>query len=125
MLRIDREPGRLAATMRDVLRKVQLATPNHQLGLDWPVDDLLVSADQRRIYQVVQNLLTNAVKYSPHGGTITLSARVDDKEAERRKIIFDPIPRVDGIDTSGDPISEVRSEIYLLSGRRRRAAAGK
>ena len=56
-------------------------------------------------------------------GTITLTARVDEKEPERRKIIFDPIPRVDGIDTSGDPLSEVRSEIYLLSGRRRRAAA--
>ena len=80
VLRIDREPGRLAATMRDVLRKVQLATPNHQLGLDWPVDDLLVSADQRRIYQVVQNLLTNAVKYSPHGGTITLSAAARGRE---------------------------------------------
>jgi catalase len=58
-------------------------------------------------------------------GTITLSARVDDREPERRKIIFDPIPRVDGIDTSGDPLSAVRAEIYLLSGRRRRAAAGK
>jgi catalase len=57
-------------------------------------------------------------------GTITLSSRVDDTVAERRRIIFDPIPRVDGIDTSGDPLSEVRSEIYLLSGRRRRAAAG-
>jgi catalase len=58
-------------------------------------------------------------------GTITLSARVDDQEPERRKIIFDPIPRVDGIDTSGDPLSEVRSEIYLRSGRRRRAVGGK
>jgi catalase len=56
-------------------------------------------------------------------GTITLTARVNDQEPERRKIIFDPIPRVDGIDTSGDPLSEVRSEIYLLSGRRRRKAA--
>jgi catalase len=58
-------------------------------------------------------------------GTITLTDRVDDTEPERRKIIFDPIPRVDGIDTSGDPLSEVRSEIYLLSGRRRRASAAK
>jgi catalase len=58
-------------------------------------------------------------------GTITLTDRVDDTVPERRKIIFDPIPRVDGIDLSGDPLSEVRSEIYLLSGRRRRAAAGK
>jgi catalase len=58
-------------------------------------------------------------------GTITLTERVDDTEPERRKTIFDPIPRVDGIDTSGDPLSEVRSDIYLLSGRRRRAAAAK
>jgi catalase len=58
-------------------------------------------------------------------GTITLTSRVDDTDPERWKIIFDPLPRVDGIDTSGDPLTEVRSEIYLLSGRRRRAAAAK
>ncbi len=58
-------------------------------------------------------------------GTIALTQTVDAMEPERRKIIFDPIPRVDGIDTSGDPLSEVRSEIYLLSGRRRRASGGK
>jgi catalase len=55
-------------------------------------------------------------------GTLTLTARVDDQEPKRRKIIFDPVPRVDGIDPSGDPLTEVRSDIYLLSGRRRRAA---
>lgn len=55
-------------------------------------------------------------------GTITLTAQVDEKTPERQKIIFDPVPRVDGIESSGDPLSEVRSDIYLLSGRRRRAA---
>ena len=55
-------------------------------------------------------------------GTVTLTARVDDQEPERRKIIFDPVPRVDGIDSSGDPLTQVRADIYLLSGRRRRAA---
>jgi catalase len=57
-------------------------------------------------------------------GTITLTARVDVQAPERRKIIFDPVPRVDGIDSSGDPLTEVRSDIYLLSGRRRRAVFG-
>jgi catalase len=57
-----------------------------------------------------------------HFGTLTLTARVDDQKPERRKIIFDPVPRVDGIDSSGDPLTEVRADIYLLSGRRRRAA---
>lgn len=55
-------------------------------------------------------------------GTMTLTARVDEQEPERRKIIFDPVPRVDGIDSSGDPLTEVRADVYLLSGRRRRAA---
>jgi catalase len=57
-------------------------------------------------------------------GTVTLTARVDDNEPERRKIIFDPLPRVDGIDSSGDPLTDVRADVYLVSGRRRRAALG-
>ncbi len=57
-------------------------------------------------------------------GTVTLTARVDDQEPERRRIIFDPVPRVDGIETSGDPLTAVRADIYLLSGRRRRAVFG-
>src|SRR5438105_1877063 len=59
-----------------------------------------------------------------HFGTITLTERVNDMEPERRKIIFDPIPRVDGIDTSGDTLSEVRSDIDLISVRRRLPADG-
>jgi len=55
-------------------------------------------------------------------GTIAITERVDELAPERRKIIFDPVPRVDGIDSAGDPLTEVRSELYLLSGRRRRAA---
>jgi len=35
-------------------------------------------------------------------------------------MIFDPIPRVDGIEPSDDPLLELRAAVYLLSGRRRR-----
>jgi catalase len=58
-------------------------------------------------------------------GTVTLAERVDELAPRRRKIIFDPVPRVDGIDSAGDPLTDVRSDIYLLSGRRRRADAAK
>ena len=57
-------------------------------------------------------------------GTIALTAQVDDQLPDRRKTIFHPLPRVDGIDSSGDPLTEVRADIYLLSGRRRRAVFG-
>jgi catalase len=39
-----------------------------------------------------------------------------------RRMIFDPVPRVDGIEPSDDPLLELRAAIYLLSGRRRRQA---
>lgn len=58
-------------------------------------------------------------------GTLTLDERVDELTPERRKIIFDPLPRVDGIDSAGDPLTALRSDLYLLSGRKRRAAASK
>jgi catalase len=56
-------------------------------------------------------------------GTITVTARADDADPEIRKVIFDPIPRLDGMGPSDDPLLAVRAAIYLLSGRRRRAAA--
>ena len=56
-------------------------------------------------------------------GALAITERVDEVAPERRKMIFDPLPRVDGIDSAGDPLTDVRSEVYLLSGRRRRAAA--
>jgi len=55
-------------------------------------------------------------------GTLTLSQLIPDNEREQKKIIFDPIPRVDGIEASADPLLELRAAIYLLSGRRRRQA---
>jgi catalase len=54
-------------------------------------------------------------------GTIALTAVAPD-DKEHRRIIFDPIPRVDGIDPSEDPLLEARAAVYLMSGRRRRAA---
>jgi catalase len=55
-------------------------------------------------------------------GTLDLIAPVEHDAAEQQHIIFDPIPRVDGIEPSADPLLELRAAIYLLSGRRRRAA---
>jgi catalase len=55
-------------------------------------------------------------------GTIELNQVMPDSIAQQKHIIFDPIPRVDGIDPSADPLLELRAAIYLLSGRRRRSA---
>jgi catalase len=55
-------------------------------------------------------------------GEISLQEMSPDNAGEQQHIIFDPIPRVDGIEASADPLFEPRANIYLMSGRRRRAA---
>jgi catalase len=55
-------------------------------------------------------------------GTIALTSIAPANAEQQKTIIFDPIPRLDGIEPSDDPLLELRAAIYLLSGRRRRAA---
>lgn len=57
-------------------------------------------------------------------GTIkldTVEPRVESKKDQQR-IIFDPIPRVEGIEPSNDPLLDMRAAVYLISGKERRAA---
>jgi len=56
-------------------------------------------------------------------GEISLTAVKPDNASEQQQIIFDPIPRVEGIKASADPLFELRANIYLMAGRRRRADA--
>jgi PAS domain S-box-containing protein len=51
------------------------------LELRTEVEDLEVLADPDRIVQALTNLLGNAVKFSPRGGTITLAARRRGRDA--------------------------------------------
>jgi catalase len=56
-------------------------------------------------------------------GLLRLEAVADDQEALQKHVIFDPVPRVDGIEPSADPLLEVRAGVYLISGKERRTAS--
>ena len=55
-------------------------------------------------------------------GKIVLEGLVPDGEKEQKHIIYDPIPRVSGVEPSADPLLEMRASVYLISGRQRRNA---
>jgi len=57
-------------------------------------------------------------------GTVKVEKVVSEPEdsKQQKKIIYDPIPRVEGIEPSDDPILDSRAAVYLISGKERRAA---
>ena len=53
-----------------------------ELSLAVEPEEIMVSADGRRVRQVVFNLVSNAVKFTPPGGRVDVFARLDDGEVE-------------------------------------------
>ncbi len=63
-----------------VVKKFQAQTPTHRIIADVSPTMPLVFADEARITQVLSNLISNAVKYSPPGSEIRISGRATPKE---------------------------------------------
>ncbi|MBN1935362.1 MAG: PAS domain S-box protein, partial [Anaerolineae bacterium] len=83
-------------------------TARHTFKLDFPADFPVIQADHERLRQVLTNLVSNALKYSPDGGRIMVSGRFDDESvyvavtdqgigipAGEREHIFDRFYRVE------------------------------
>ena len=64
-----------------MLVREQAAQHGVELGLEVDADLPDVPGDERRIKQVVANLVTNAVKFTPEGGKVDVAARVVGDEA--------------------------------------------
>jgi signal transduction histidine kinase/CheY-like chemotaxis protein len=78
-LHLERQPVEVASVIADA---IEVAGPlveerRHKLSVSVQRTGLLLVADAERIAQVVTNLLTNAAKYTPSGGHITVVARAE------------------------------------------------
>ena len=81
VVRIAREPMSLTSVAKQVL---DVVTP-HARSKDIAIEEQLapvyyqVEADRDMIYQATMNLVSNAVKYTPAGGKVTVRVRVDER----------------------------------------------
>jgi two-component system, sensor histidine kinase and response regulator len=74
-LTADRQTIDIIEVARSAVDEARLMAPQHQVALKAPTR-LEVHGDPRRLEQVIVNFLTNAIKYSPRGSTISVLVEV-------------------------------------------------
>lgn len=80
-LRISPTNTDLATLVRAVIRQ-EFANANHFIEFIGP-ETCIVLVDSGRIERVIVNLLANAIKFSPRGGTVTIELRQDAQRFTR------------------------------------------
>lgn len=72
---LHRAPTDLAELVDQTLTSMQRGLNQHRLSYDFANKPLVAHADARYVKEVLNNLLDNAIKYSPQGGAITVRGR--------------------------------------------------
>jgi signal transduction histidine kinase len=91
-MKLQREPCDLDALTRAVLATTQPLPGNRTVTLDAPESCLTVTADVGLIRRVLQNLLSNALKYTPVGGDVRIV--ITPSHSEVRVAVTDTGPGI-------------------------------
>ncbi len=81
-LTVSLEPTDVASVVSEVVTSAVPSGNGHRFVADVAVEGVAVQADPDKLRQVLDQLISNAVKYSPDGGTVTVSARCIDDAVE-------------------------------------------
>ena len=111
-LRVELQSVDLVPLLRQTLGLYTAQSSRHSLELEAPDEGVIVLAEPERIAQVVGNLVSNAIKYSPEGGRVAVRASVAEDAvrvavhdeglgipAVQQDRIFEKFFRVDTSDT--------------------------
>jgi signal transduction histidine kinase len=80
-LQLLKKPSDVRDFARDVVQLYDASSFSHRLELAVPSSPVVVDCDGQRIAQVLNNLVSNAIKYSPNGGVVAVSVERKNGEA--------------------------------------------
>jgi len=75
-LAINQSDVSLKQLTERIAERFQTQTSQHKIIVEFPADFPVILADEDRISQVLTNLISNSIKYSPDGGEIRISGQV-------------------------------------------------
>jgi len=131
---VDLEPVEVRGIVDRVVSDQRLAARARGLTLAAAAEDIMLPADPEKLRVVLDNLVSNAIKFSPEGGSITVAARLDGDALEldvidqgpgipaaERGRIFDPFyqGRHDGagpVRGTGIGLSVVKEYVFAHGG---------
>ena len=115
VLELRRARVELSAILRHAVETSQplIEAARHQLEVSLPDEALWLDGDPVRLAQILSNLLNNAAKYTPAGGTIALSARREG-----------PLAEISVRDNGSGIPAEALSRIFEMFNREARPNAG-
>jgi PAS domain S-box-containing protein len=105
---LDRQPLRLRELTERVVATMRATGRTERHTITVTGSDPWIHADATRMEQIVSNLLTNALKYTPAGGAVTLSIEAEGPETvlrvsdTGRGIPSDLLPRIFDLFVQGD-----------------------
>ena len=108
-LELDRRPTDLAELVHQVASDLQAATERHEIRVESDGVEFVGEWDCSRLERVVTNLVANAVKYSPDGGTVTLGLAREHAAGQDWAILQ---VRDEGIGVPADELPRVFERFY-------------
>ena len=118
-LMLHRESIDLVNTIRHVIAQMGQSSDRHQLTFSTSLSHLQAQMDRGRIEQVLVNLLTNAIKYSPDGGSVEVALQLASEWQEALISIRDQgigIPQAEQAQLFGRFVRASNSQTQGISG---------
>ncbi|MHA0856383.1 ATP-binding response regulator [Paenibacillus sp. CMAA1364] len=113
----DLQPLNIMDIVGEVKDLQQAATDHHSIILNTSQEQVTVLGDRDKLFQVLINLVSNAIKYSPSGGEITISTR-----QEGNNILIDITD--EGLGIPEHSLSDVFTKFFRVDNSDRRQIGG-